>query len=137
MSSRRRNWWFTSQELWTLWLFGNVVKFKRDINTNCSFCEDHPETVLHLFWYCSHTKTFWQNFSRFIFYKSQSKDKMCFIINLLILLAKFHIHKCKFSTKKTYFVLFLHEVVHYINLISGSNNKKAIKTFNICSSFSL
>jgi len=43
-----------------------MVKFKRDINTNCCFCENHPETVLHLFWYCSHTRKFWQNLSRFI-----------------------------------------------------------------------
>ena len=131
-----------------------MIKFKRDINTYCSFCEDHPETVLHLFWHCPHTRTFWQNLSRFIidhiykdfallwkdvifcFYK-QSKENIFFIINLLILLAKFHIHKCKFSTKKPSCVLFLHEVEHYFNLISASNNKKAVKTVNIWSSFSL
>lgn len=89
----------------------------KDINTN-SFCEDHPETVMHLFWYCSHTRTFWQNLSRFIIdYLNIYKD-----------FALFHIHKCKFSTKKTNFVLFLHEVGYYINLISGSNNKKT-KTY--------
>ncbi len=75
-----------------------MVKFKRDINTNCSFF-DHPETVLHLFWGCSHTKKSWQDFGRFIidhvyrdfalmweivifcFFRSQRKADKFFIIN--------------------------------------------------------
>ena len=61
---------------------------------------------------------------------------MYFIMNVLILLAKFHIHKCKFISEKTNFISFLHEVVHYVNLISGSNNRKTVKTVNIWS-FSL
>jgi len=40
------------------------------------------------------------------FYRSHSKEKTYFIINLLIILAKFHVHKCKFSAKKPNFVLF-------------------------------
>ncbi len=42
-----------------------VQKFKKDINTNCSFCDSHPETVLHLFWLCSYTKKLWADLSRF------------------------------------------------------------------------
>lgn len=79
-----------------------MAKFKRDINTDCSFCEAHPETVLHLFWHCSHTKKLWKDFSRFIidyihkdfalswenvlfcFYKRPKKEeKLFFLINLL------------------------------------------------------
>jgi len=35
--------------------------------------------------------------------------KEAFVINLLILLVKFHIHKCKFSNKKPLFSVFLIE----------------------------
>ncbi|KAL3983905.1 olfactory receptor [Sarotherodon galilaeus] len=80
-----------------------MVKFKRDINTNCTFCGDHPETVTHLFWYCSFTQRFWKEFSRFVivhilrefslrwenvlfcFFKFPKKNDKCFfIINPLL-----------------------------------------------------
>ena len=27
----------------------------------CSFCNDSTETLMHLFWYCNYTQTFWKN----------------------------------------------------------------------------
>ena len=75
-----------------------MVKFKRDINTNCTFCGDHPETVTHLFWYCSFTQRFWKEFSRFVvvhilrefslrwenvlfcFFKFPKKNDKCFFL---------------------------------------------------------
>uniref|UniRef100_A0A3P9JAY0 Reverse transcriptase zinc-binding domain-containing protein n=1 Tax=Oryzias latipes TaxID=8090 RepID=A0A3P9JAY0_ORYLA len=82
-----------------------MIKFKKDINTDCSFCGDHPETVTHLFWHCLSTQRFWKEFSSFIiihifkdfslkwenvllcFFRTPKKQKVFFIINLLILLA--------------------------------------------------
>uniref|UniRef100_A0A669D202 Reverse transcriptase domain-containing protein n=1 Tax=Oreochromis niloticus TaxID=8128 RepID=A0A669D202_ORENI len=128
-----------------------MVKFKRDINTNCTFCGDHPETVTHLFWYCSFTQRFWKEFSRFVvvhilrefslrwenvlfcFFKFPKKNDKCFfMINLLILLAKFFIHKCKFTNKTPFFCHFFKDVEMYIQSISDSTNKKALKTIYIC-----
>ena len=43
-----------------------MKKFKENINSNCSFCNDHPETVLHLFWHCIHVRKLWQDISRFL-----------------------------------------------------------------------
>ena len=43
-----------------------MKKFKENINSNCSFCNDHPETVVHLFGHCIHIRKLWQDISRFI-----------------------------------------------------------------------
>ncbi len=43
-----------------------LKKFKSDINTMCNFCNVQDETIVHLFWYCNHTKAFWNSFCKFI-----------------------------------------------------------------------
>ncbi len=43
-----------------------VSKFKLSIDVNCTFCDSHPETVLHLFWHCVHTRKLWQDICQFI-----------------------------------------------------------------------
>ena len=132
-----------------------MTKFKRDIDVNCSFCGNHPETTQHLFWICTHSKTFWKDFCSFImkelykdftlkwenivfcFFRKQSKEDMFFIINLLIVQAKFYIHKCKYIKQKPAFKHFYCDMLSYIKLISGSLNKKAMKTRNICITYNL
>ncbi len=64
-----------------------------------------------------------------------TKENICFIINVIIFLSIFSIHKCKFSHCKPVFMVFLRDIENYINLISISNNKKAMKTVRICSVF--
>ncbi|CAI5682440.1 unnamed protein product [Oreochromis niloticus] len=114
-----------------------MTKFKRDINVNCGFCGSHPETVQQLFWICSYATTFWKDFSRFIaghlykdftvkwenvvfcFFRRQKKDDVYFIINLLVILAKFYFHKCKYSNQKPNFKHYYNYVLCYIKLIRG------------------
>uniref|UniRef100_A0A3P9M210 Reverse transcriptase domain-containing protein n=1 Tax=Oryzias latipes TaxID=8090 RepID=A0A3P9M210_ORYLA len=123
------------------------TKFKKDLDINCSFCHSSPETVPHLFWYCSFTQLFWKDVIHFIrthlcvdyrlFYEhiifgnfTQEKlnaDKM-YVVNLLIIMAKHFIHKCKYSNKKTVFYVFQKEMVLYVNSIKSSTNKKAVRT---------
>jgi len=57
------------------------------------------------------------------------------IINLIILLAKFYIHKCKFTHSILSFIAFNNEVKQYVNTIKLSPNQKAIKTVNVCKQF--
>ncbi|KAG5274983.1 hypothetical protein AALO_G00142290 [Alosa alosa] len=81
-----------------------------------------PENLEHLLWSCPHSCTFWQDLSAFIsqhilsdFSFSSlslkdvlfgfssyptSKSNQFYIINLLLILAKAHIHKMKFSSSK-------------------------------------
>lgn len=127
-----------------------MIKFKRDIDANCSFCGDQPETVLHLFWTCSYPSIFWKDLSRYVinhlhkdfvlkwenivfcFFRKQTKENQYFIINLLIILAKFFIHKCKYSKQIPSFAHFYEDVVSYMKLLYRSKNRKAMKTVNMC-----
>ncbi len=73
------------------------------------------------------------------FDSDRTKENFCFIIHFILLLkiflSRFYIHKCKFSHCKPVFMVFLRDMENYINLISISNNKKAMKTVGICSAF--
>ncbi len=59
--------------------------------------------------------------------RSQRKEDKYFTINVLILAAKFYIHKCKFSNKKLD-LCFSSKRLNNVSFISNSNNKKAVKT---------
>ncbi len=43
-----------------------LKRFKSDIDTSCSFCDDPNETDMHIFWDCPHTQIFWIEFSNVI-----------------------------------------------------------------------
>ncbi len=133
-----------------------LKRFKSDIDTSCSFCDDPNETDMHIFWDCLHTQTFWIEFSNIInrnvlqgfsllfkdvlfgFFNIQNdKINEYFIINLLLLLAKFHIHRSKFTHQNPLFIVFKKEVQQYIQTISSSKNLKALKTVNLLHLFNL
>ncbi|XP_051811827.1 LINE-1 reverse transcriptase homolog isoform X1 [Acanthochromis polyacanthus] len=132
-----------------------LVRFKKDIDTMCAFCGGSPETLAHLFWSCPATKRFWNDvnilitskvsasfslYFKYILFGFQT-DKVSqrgpFIINLLILLAKFHIHKMKYANSTPSFVVFKKELEHYLAIIKLCNHKKAVKTLTICNSLKL
>ncbi len=133
-----------------------LLRFKLDICVNCSLCGICPETMVHLFWQCPYTITFWKDLSRYItikliadfslfwknvlfgFHDDQSKkQKEIYLINLLIILGKYHIHKAKFSNSKPSFIAFGKETEQYIKSIYDSRNKKAAKTIQLCSIFNV
>ena len=112
--------------------------------------------MLHLFWNCTHTDKFWKDVSQYIVdnidsefciywqnvlfgfsYDSNKKRNEVYIINLIIILAKFHIHKSKFSHSKPSLIVFEIEAKQYIKSISDSKNKKAEKTVSLCSLFNV
>lgn len=129
-------------------------RFRVDIDPMCTFCGNSPETAVHLFWYCRFIKTFWFDFCDFI-HINIDKDFILYwknvlfgcletrfsshvyVCNLLILLAKFHIHKCKFTNRKPLLLVFLKEFKQYISSIFFSDNTKAIKTINLCTLFKI
>ncbi len=131
-----------------------VSKFKLSIDVNCTFCDSHPETVLHLFWHCVHTRKLWQDICQFIvnfihndfelFFKDvlfgiftfeKQYGNIFFLCNLIILLAKYFIHKCKVMKVTTNFSYFQEDIKIYIKCLSTSYNQNAIKTLNVCSLF--
>lgn len=132
-----------------------LTKFKKDLNSNCSFCDVHPETLLHLFWHYEFVKMFWKDLIRFVidhidvefslymehvlvgFNNVKHKIDQYYIINLIIMLAKFYIHKCKVKKSIPLFMAFEIEIKMYMQTILGSTNRKASKTINICKSLGL
>jgi len=67
----------------------------------------------------------------FLLYPVNNRDQY-YIINLLVLLAKYHIYKSKFSNHKPSFLIFEKELKQYITTIQHSINRKAIKTTELC-----
>lgn len=105
-----------------------LKKFKPYLNINCSLCAVHPETVSHLFWKCHFSSKLWKDVVKFIndmvykdfvllyehvlfgFYPNDRKlHEKAYLINLLIILTKFHIHKCKFLDRRPLFTVFYKE----------------------------
>lgn len=52
------------------------------------------------------------------------------IVSLILLLAKYHIHKSKFSNHN--FLIFKSKFKHYIFPLLHSKNRKAVKTTDLC-----
>lgn len=110
--------WFRNNILFVSQLFdsnGSLYEYSEflrtyntDLNINLSFC--FKDVFFGIFDY------------------NQEYESKYFIVNLLFLLAKFHIHKCKFSGGKPYFPAFLIDVNNYIETLRYSNNLKAQRT---------
>ena len=80
------------------------------LTDTCTFCEQNSETLIHLFWDCTHTHTFWQNFKSWLF-QCQVKPNtfvlslpMCLglvdnmedvLLHHALLTARFHIYLSK------------------------------------------
>lgn len=60
--------------------------------------------------------------------------KSNFFLNLILILAKFHIHKCKNSKTQPLFLVLEKEMQICIETFH-SHSKKAIKTVSVCESF--
>ncbi len=91
---------------------------------NCIFSFEYSETTVHLLWYCNVVKTFWLNIcdiisgtmdERFVLFWrnvlfglleiNMKKPHTSYMINLIIIMAKLLIHKCKFTCSKPCFIL--------------------------------
>uniref|UniRef100_A0A3P9KLZ3 Reverse transcriptase domain-containing protein n=1 Tax=Oryzias latipes TaxID=8090 RepID=A0A3P9KLZ3_ORYLA len=133
-----------------------MQRLKRDIDKNCSFCSQSEETLVHIFWTCKYTEKIWDKMTNLI--KTQiyphfnltwknilfgyiNYDKtflsQFYLINLLILLTKYYIHKSKFSNKAPNFLDLQAQVRCYLHSISPSTNKKAIKTYHLAQLYNL
>lgn len=60
-----------------------------------------------------------------------------FVVNLILLYAKFHIHKAKFAGDKPSFTIFYKCFELYLQSLAPIENKKAMKTKNICEMFDI
>lgn len=58
---------------------------------------------------------------------SKKYASICYIVNLLLNLAKFHFHKTKYTHLKPNVFVFMKDFEHYANMIQFFNNSKAVK----------
>lgn len=133
-----------------------LEKFKFNTDLTCVFCQQEEETVQHLFCKCMYVKLFWTDIQQFIrttigqdTFSLQDKDiffyvennKMdrhtTFFIQLIILLAKFHIHKKKWTESKPNIQHFTHDLQQYTTTIRDIKNKKATRTICTFEKFGL
>ena len=82
-------------------------KIRIQENAMCTFCENHEETLEHLFWLCSYSNSFWQSIS--VNYLPHSSDppisyriisfgyidKDLSVYNFIIFHAKYFLYFCK------------------------------------------
>ena len=127
-----------------------LQRLKKDIDVSCAFCGFSNETLVHLFWSCPHSQQLWKKLSRYIIDHIYHHLTLCwknvlfgyteidknlisqfYVINLLIIVTKFYIHRSKFLNKKPNFLELSAYIKQYISSISDCKNKKAIKTCNL------
>lgn len=111
--------------------------FKSDIK--CTFCNEEPEKILHLFWYCTKTQLFWKHLASFlqqlnILPQNCALNKLIAlglrpdtskhnkIIDFISLLARFFIWLCRSKEKFPVLESFTSYLKHY---------KKEIEPFTI------
>ena len=66
-----------------------------------------------------------------LLYYDNKERKIKHLINLIVLLAKFHIHKAKFSKGRPFFSVFKIDFKNYIECIKMVKDKKCMHTENI------
>ena len=111
--------------------FLHKIKLK---NTNlCTFCKIHDETIEHLFFDCPVTQIFLKSLSKqlkqyynnLIFDKKDISLVLSLLVNLILIIAKNYIFKCKLNEQWLNIVEFKHKIMWYRSLeqyISKKNN---------------
>ena len=119
-------------------------KMKLLDSNHCSFCNLEQETISHLMYNCDTVKCFWKQCQSFL--ERNTRPMICNIshqmvilgfpsndaLNIILLLAKFHIYKSKMIKKRPVFSAFEYEFLMYLKAerISAVSNNK-LKLFNI------
>lgn len=126
----------------------NEFLFKIGIleNNKCSLCNEEIETMKHLMWTCKHVTSFWKGVADWLkeldIILNITYMKICFgihdtnyftFVNMIIILAKKYIYRCRVEETKVYFpdfkewILFTEKVEKYIAFKKdkvSSHNKK-------------
>ena len=120
----------------------NVLLVKKKLKDTCScdFCQTKSETLNHLFYQCPVTESFWKNLEIYLSTKLNStysfslKDVILGnhsfpdIVNVILLQAKYFIHKSKLTLSRPLLDIFLHTLQKNVDIEKRSykNNDKMI-----------
>ena len=119
-----------------------LYNMKVSTSENCTFCQAEKDSIQHIFWKCPCIKRFWQTFQQtvnetivnmnlsltenIILFGCDDNFKSDSTFDLIILLAKFFIYKCKMEKINPEFQHYIHylkrryAIEKHVSLISLS-----------------
>ncbi len=116
-------------------------RFNLDCN-ECTFCETDIESLEHLFYFCKFSKTLWNDLYAWLSLKYVIPDfdfktvkylsfcRNCdveFLINNIVILANYFIHKCRFFNNPPTLVLFQHDLMIFFKSLKIMRSEKALQ----------
>lgn len=117
-------------------------RFKFD-KAGCAFCDFTDESLEHLFFTCSISCRFWSdvrnwlnlkmsnipvfNINHILFYVDGLDNSISDIVNIVFLLAKYHIHCCKWKDSRPCFEHFMNEFKIFYSSLRLLKNGCALK----------
>lgn len=123
-------------------------RFKFEVNL-CSFCDSACETLHHLFFSCPASDALWLelhswlsfkindilqfNISDIIFYIAELHPPVSTVINIIILLGKYHIHCCIWRNSKPSFSWFISDFKHYFMSLKKLRSSRFVKIYDVIS----
>ena len=114
-------------------LFLTKIKIIQD--PNCSFCHNHHENLIHLFWDCEIVSAFWENVTEkqcnliatnyqkniFIYLRLRpDTSQFSLQLNFCFLLARHHIWSCRANNKTPLLTSFLVRLKSQLNIESNN-----------------
>ena len=108
----------------------NKLLYKANIKDSplCNLCSEFPETIYHLFWQCEISRLFWENLERLLVEKTGKNISLTYkdilfglihntvdtsVLNIIILLSKFHIYKQKMKNLKPSIIALKYDIHNY------------------------
>lgn len=118
-------------------------RFKFEVDP-CAFCNESEESLDHMFLLCPVSQTFWREIrdwlslkmndipkleiSNIIFYIDTIDKSVSLVVNVILLLAKYHIHCCKWRKMKPSFQCFLNDFkLFFVSIKKIKSNNSAKK----------
>jgi len=104
------------------------------------------ESLEHLFYLCQFSKKFWDDLYNWLRLKYEIPDfnfktikylsfslsyDIEFLVNNIVLLANYFIHKCRFFKSLPTFLLFHKDLMIFFKALRLVHNKKALKLYNL------
>ncbi len=127
------------------------LRFGFDSN-KCIFCDD-IETMDHLFFLCMYVDALWSDIHDWLYPKVRylgsftlkdiiyglvmNNSKDAFLVNSILMMGKFYIHKSKYLKVKPAFCAFHNEFVLYTKALKVMKRKNAINLFSIIIEYDL
>ena len=120
--------WFQYRILhYTLTTNRSVSKFIHSQDHLCTFCQQKSETIIHLLWECPKTNLFWKELAQvlnsravhssnfrftkwLVIFGTSDCIKTDLVCDLIILLGKYYIYRCKVQSKELSLKFFITEL---------------------------